>query len=147
MKLSSGGHALRVQASPARFQESICVKVPADVVVRSRVRLHGIFSENSFNVFVHFMIGDLGAHLPILWADLYAPPSLFTQSRPEQLFFLFPRAKKVHKKEILCLLAKCGSGETKNSRSTRRHQNQFKTVLSSGKNVSIGVLYQMESTL
>ena len=36
----------------------------------------------------------------------------------------------------------------KNGRGTKRHQNQqLQKLLSSGKNVSIGVLHQMESTL
>ena len=91
-----------------------------------------------FNAFVHWWViyectcphhaeylavFDQKQHVP------RAPPSLFTQSHPEWLF-CFPNEKSPQR-EMFCW---CGKGETKNSRSTKRHQNQSsKTVVSSGK--------------
>ena len=54
--------------------------------------------------------------------------------------------EKSPSKETFC---RCGRGETKNDRSSKRRQNRrgqklFRAV---GKTVSIGVLHQMESTL
>ena len=49
-----------------------------------------------------------------------APPSPFTWSCPEKLFFL-SSDEKSPKMETFCW---CGKGEVKNSRSTKSHQNQ-----------------------
>ena len=48
--------------------------------------------------------------------------------------------------EVSC---QCGRCELKNGRSTKKtsKSTSSKAVLSSGNNVSIGILYQMESTL
>ena len=81
-------------------------------------------------------------HLPISWWVIYGctcshrtecspvfnwkrhdprvPPSLFTWSHPKPLFFVFPQMKNPQR-ETFC---QCGRGETKNSRSTQRHQNK-----------------------
>ena len=131
------------------------VSVPAGVV-RGCVWLQWIFSEDSCNAFGHFTVGDLQAHLPTLpWVfhslwpekrpDPCAPPSLFTQSHPERLFFVSLNEKSLQKETFY----QCGRGETKNSRSTKRHQNWIQKlyILSSGKNVLKGILHQMESTL
>ena len=95
------------------------------------------FFEDSFNAFAHFMgmMGDLWVYLPTpsrvficFWPKLAwppCPPSLFTHSCPEWLFFLSP-VEKVPQREMFC---PCGvSGTNKqtnknNSRSTKRHQN------------------------
>ena len=42
----------------------------------------------------------------------------------------------------------CGTGETKMVEALKDIKiNKFKTVLSSGKNISLGLLHQMQSTL
>ena len=106
-------------------------------------------------MFAHCMMGDLWAYLPTpCWAfssfdqKQHAPhalPSLFTRACPKWLFLCFPRWK-TSQREMFC---RCGRGETKNSRSSKRHQKWMspKTVLSSGKNILIGVSPQMEGTL
>ena len=40
------------------------MSAPAGVVVRGCVWLRQNFFEDSFNVFAHFMMGDLQVHLP-----------------------------------------------------------------------------------
>ena len=57
--------------------------------------------------------------------------------------FLFSRMKKVLKGKTFC---RCGGGEKKKPAEALKgiKIDEFKTVLSSGKNISIGVLYQME---
>ena len=60
-------------------------------------------------------------------------------------FFFVSPDEKSSQREIFC---QCGRSETKKGRSTKRHQNyEFKTVLSSGKNILIDVFNQMGSTL
>ena len=54
------------------------------------------------------------------WHDTRAPPSLFTPFYPEWLFFV-SLVEKSPQRETFC---QCGRGETKNSRSTKRHQNR-----------------------
>ena len=83
----------------------------------------------------------LSMYLPISWGVIYertcphhaecpavldqkrhdpcALPSLFTCSCPKQFFFVSPDGKSPQK-EMFCW---CGTGKTKNSRSTKRHQN------------------------
>ena len=58
---------------------------------------------------VHTWVFDQKCH------DFHAPPSLFTQSRLEWLFFCFPNEKSPQR-EMFC---QCGRGETKNSRSIK----------------------------
>ena len=66
---------------------------------------------------------------------------------PSNFFFCFPRWKTSSKGNILPIWKK-GVKQKNSRRRTKRHQiNKFKTVLNSGKNISIGVLHQMESTL
>ena len=74
------------------------------------------------------------------------PLSIFSQSCPKR-HLLFPQIKKKSpQREMFC---QYGKGETKNSRSTKTHQNRWvwKLFWAVGKKVSIGVLYQMEDTL
>ena len=54
---------------------------------------------------------------------------------PEWLFFCFPGGKNSSKGNVLLMRSQCGRGETKNSKSIKRHQKSMssKTVLSSGK--------------
>ena len=131
--------------------EPICISVPNGIVVRGCIWLQWICFEDSFNTFSHFMMGDLWAHLPTpCWVfssfrpkchDPCAPPSLFTQSCPEWPFlFCYPRWKSP-KREMFEV-------KQKNSRSTKRHRNQWvqKLFWAVGKNVSISILRQMEST-
>ena len=65
---------------------------------------------------------------------------------PPRVMVLFPWMKKVLKGKHF---ADVEEGKQKNGRSTKRLQNcqVSKTILSSGKKVSIGVSHQMESTL
>ena len=79
------------------------------------------------------------------WHDPHALPSLFIWSHPEWLLFCFLEEKSPQ----MQMFCQCGRGETKNGRSTKRHQNWCvqKLFLNSGKNVLKGVLHQMESTL
>ena len=51
--------------------------------------------------------------------DPRAPPSLFTQSGPKWLFFV-SLDENSPQRETFC---PCGGGETKNHRSTKRHEN------------------------
>ena len=53
------------------------------------------------------------------WQDPCGPPSLFTWSGPEWHFFV-SLDEKIRQREPFCW---CGRGETKNGRSTKRHQN------------------------
>ena len=100
--------------------------------MRGCVRLQCIF----------FFFKTLSVHLPVSWwvisectcphcaecsaifdqkqHDPHNPPSLFTWSHPKQLF-LVSLGKKSPQRETFCW---CGRGETINSRSTKRHQNQ-----------------------
>ena len=97
------------------------------------------FDEDSFKMFAHFMMGDLGAHLPILcwvfsfWAKKAWPPC---PTLPIHLIFLwmtfllFPWMKDVLKRKYLPM----GRDEIKYGRNTIRHQNwQDRKLLSSGK--------------
>ena len=120
--------------------------------------------EDFLNIFVHFMMGNLWVHLPTLhwvfssfWPKTIWPPSPtipIHQISPWATFFGFPKGKSPQR-EMVC---RCGKGGTnKQSRSTKRHQNQwvqnlflktgFSTQNLSGKNILIGVLHQVESTL
>ena len=101
------------------------------------------FFEDSFNSVAHFMMGDLWAHLPTpcwvsgsFWpkmAWLHAPSYLFTWSAPRVMFSLFPQLKKSPHWEMFC---QCGRGETKNGRSTKRHQSrQVQKLFEQWKNI------------
>ena len=73
------------------------------------------------------------------------PPYLLDLTLSDFFLLLFVSLdEKSSEKKTLC---QCGRGETKNVRSTKRHQNhEFQKCLNSGKNVS-KVLHQMQSTL
>ena len=78
---------------------------------------------------------------------LVTHPPLFTQSHPERYFVcLCPWMKRVLKRKHF---ADVEEVKQKNRRTTKRHQNWWvqKLFWAVGKNVSIGVLHQMESTL
>ena len=115
---------------------------------------------------VNMFLKTLWTHFPISWWVIYehpcphcaecsavviqkqhdpcAPPSLFIRTCTEWLFFCF-LGWKSPQREMFCW---CGRGETKNSRSTKRHQNQkFKNFSEQWKKVLVVVLHQMESTL
>ena len=63
---------------------------------------------------------------------------------PNNTFFVLSDVKSPQR-EMLC---QCGRGETKNSRSTKRHQNWWvQNCFEQWEKVLIGVLHQMESTL
>ena len=85
------------------------------------------FFLKTLNVFAHFMMDDLGAYLPThnaLSVQQFLTKNDMTplphpSYLPKQLFFLYPWMKKALKGKC-----PCGRGETKNSRNTKRHQNQ-----------------------
>ena len=114
------------------------------------------FFEDSFNTFALFMMDDLQVHLPTFHTALSAQQTLTKNDMthmphpPCSLdlvpsdFFLFPWMKNVLKGKHFANM----EGVKKKGRSTKGIKiNEFNTVLCSGKNVSTGVLHQMESTL
>ena len=88
------------------------------------------FFKNSFSIFVHFVMGDLQAHLPTQhWLvssltkkrhDPHTSPSLFTWSHLKWLFFFVPQMKKVLKGKHF---ANAEEVKQKKGRSTKRHPN------------------------
>ena len=79
-------------------------------------------------------------HSAVFWpkmARLLCPTLPIHPFLPWVTFFCFLRWKKTPQRETFCWWLR---GETKNSRSSKRHQNISKTVLSSVKNVSICLL-------
>ena len=101
-----------------------------------------------------FMMGDLQAHLSTLLSvqrfltkATWPPcPTLPIHPILPQVTFLFVcfLGWKSPQREMFCW---CRRGETKKGRSTERPQNKFKNCFEQWKNVLIGVLYQMVSTL
>ena len=90
-----------------------------------------IFSENSFSTFARFMMGDLQVHLtPLCWVFSSFWSKNYINSMPHSpyspdlalsdFFFYFPHEKSPQRK-MFCWYER---GETKNDRSTKRHQNQ-----------------------
>ena len=130
-KVSSGGWALAVQASPPLAECSrthlyqctswcCCEGLHlASVCVFCRLKM---FAHFIMVIYEHTCphhaecsaVFDQKQHNP------HAPPSLFTQSRPDQLFFV-SLDEESPQRETIC---QCGRGETKNGVSTKRHQNQ-----------------------
>ena len=100
-------------------------------------------------------MGDLRAHLPTLywvfpvfdqkWRDAHTLPSLFTQSQPEWLFFVVILDENVLEGRCFANVEELKQKMVEALKGIKI--DKFKTVLSSGKNVSIGVLHQMESTM
>ena len=130
-ELSSGGRAPCSTGFPCQVGVlgTICIRAPAGLVVRGLVQLQWIFYEDSFNASAHFTTGNLSectcpyhaecwAVFDQKWHDPSAPPSLVTS--PEQLSSVSPD-EKGPQTEVFC---RCERGETKNGRSTKRHQNQ-----------------------
>ena len=154
------GGPLVVEASLAGwvFQEPIWISVPVGIVVRGCIWLQWIHFEDLFNVFANFMIGDLWARLPTsrrvfrsFWSKTAWPLcptlSIHPNLRPRE-FILFPWVENSPQRETLC---QHGKGETKHGRSTRNQWsikiNEFKDCSEQWKNVLVGVLAQVESTL
>ena len=78
------------------------------------------------------------------WYDLHVLLFLFTQSHPKQLYFYFSGWKSPQRE----MFGHVEEMKQKNGRSTKKHQNwQVQKLFEQWKNISIGVLYQMESTL
>ena len=108
---------------------SLCSKilpVPAGVVVRGCIQLKWIFLR-TFNMFAHFMTGDLWIHLPTphwllssFWQkqhDLMPHPPHSPDLTPSNFSFVSPDEKSPQR-ETFC---PCGRGETKKKgRSTKR---------------------------
>ena len=95
------------------------------------------FSELGFwrlSVFAHFMVGDLRAHLPTSHWVLISfltknsitpmPHPSYSPDLTLRNFFLFPWMKKVLERETFCHVEKVKQ-TNRNSRSTKRHQNQW----------------------
>ena len=116
LELSSGGWA------PCRWalQEPICISGPAGIVVRGCIQLQWFFI---FGDSLHWPISwwviyehacphftECSGVLDQKWHDPHVPPSLFTWSQPEWLFFCFAGWKKFSKGNILWY----GRGEMKN---------------------------------
>ena len=118
------------------------------------------FFEDSFSVFAHFIMTDLRAHLTTphwvfnsFWLQtawpLYPtlPIHLILPQMSFCLFVYFPgwKTSSHPQRETFCWCGKC---ETKNSRSSKRHQNQQaqKRFWAVKKHFE-SVLHQMESTL
>ena len=119
----------------------------------------GLASANFFwrlNAFAHFMVGDLQAHLPTLcwvnfWPKIAWPPlshlpysSDLALSNFFLLFVCSPRCKKSSKGNIL------PTEEVKQKKAEALKVikiNEFENFWAVAKNVSIGILHQMESTL
>ena len=100
--------------------------------MRGCIQLQWNFLEDYFNVFAHFMMGDLWAHLPTpywvfsrFWPKMAWPPCStlpIHQISPRGTFFVVALSdEKSPKRETFCC---CGKGETKNGRNTKRLQNQ-----------------------
>ena len=160
-ELSSVGWAPVAQASLTRwqFREPIYTSVRAGIVVRGYILLQWIFCK-TFNALAHFMMGDLRAHLPILcWVfSNFQPKTGMSPCAPQSLFTPAPHGTFL----FVCLFVswdeksafkgKCFANveevKQKMAKALKRIKiNEFNTVLSIGKNISIGVLHQMESIL
>ena len=98
--------------------------------------------------FSEFLLKTLSVHLPISWCVIqkhtwphcnecsavfdqkrhgpHSPPSLFTLSCPERLFFVcFPRWKKSSKGNVLPMMKRWNRNkQTNKGRSTKQHQNR-----------------------
>ena len=121
-------------------------------------RLHSVsvnFFEDSFNAFAHFTMGDLRAHLPTpRWVlSSFWPKMAWTQCpalpihpiSPWVTFLLFPQMKRVLKGKPLANVEEMTRRTAEALKSIKI--NELKTVLNSGKNVSLGALHQVERTL
>ena len=79
------------------------------------------------------------------WNDPHASPSLVIQYHPEWLFFCYPRWKKSSKGNILLMWKRRNKKWQKHWKASKSMSS--KTVLSCGKNVSMGELHQRERSL
>ena len=89
-----------------------------------------IFFKHSLSAFAYLMMGDFPAHLPIPWvfSSIWPKPSMIHMPHPPYSqdltlsnFFFVSLDEKSPQREMFC---QCGRGETKNGRSTKRHQNR-----------------------
>ena len=114
-KLFLEGGFLVAQAFPTRwvFKEPVCISMPAGIVVRGCIRLQWRFFEDSFNMFAHFMMGDLQVHLPTLcwlfssfWPKAAWPPcpTLSIHSILPQWLFLLVSLDEEKSSNGNCLL-------------------------------------------
>ena len=145
-ELSSGG-----QASSARWvlHKPICISAPAGFIVRGSVQSQWIFFEDSFQCCYSFHDGwftSALAHTKLSVQQLLTKTTFLNHpALPPQIHPILPQAKVLKGN----CFADMEEVKQKNDRNTKRHQNQQvqKLVLSTGKNILIGVLHQMESTL
>ena len=78
------------------------------------------------------------------WHYPHDPPSLFTWSHTEQLYFV-SQIKKSHQGEMFC---RCGRSDTKMGETLNVIKiNEFKNCFEQWKKVLIGVLHWMKNTL
>ena len=115
------------------------------------------FLNDFFNAFAHFIFGDLWAYLSTthwvfssFWPKMAWPPCLTLTIyliSSWVTFFHFPKWKKVLKGKCFADVEQVKQKNALKKALKGIKSNKFNTVLSSGKNVSMGVLYEMESTL
>ena len=97
------------------------------------------FSEGSFNMFAHFTMGDLQAHLSKLcwvfssfWPEVAGPPCrtlLFNGSRTPSILSLFPQMKKRYQGKHFANVKEVKQEKAKHWKASL----SSRTVLSSGK--------------
>ena len=149
------GGPLIVQASP-RWVSVLGTHLYQGISWCFCERLHSAsvnFFEDSFNALAHFMVGDLRTHLPTLcWVfNRFSPktawppcPTLLPISphlAPSDVF-LFPHEKSPPREMF------CWDVEEVKQKTTKRQENlDVRNCFEQWKNVPIGVLHQMESTL
>ena len=136
-----------------------CFRNPSVSVKQLVLLWEAAFGFNEFffwrlNVFAHFMMSDLRVHLLILccvfrgfWAKTAQSPCWTHPIHPilpRPTFFVSPD-EKIPQRETSC---QCGRGETKTAEVLKGVKIDWvQKVVSSEKNVLIGVLHQIESTL
>ena len=151
------GWALVVQVSPTKwvFQEPTCVSEPAGIVVRVYIKLQWICFWRIFQQVCPFHHGwfmstpvyTTQSVQQLLTRNSYDPCVLLflvTWSRSEWLL-LFPQMKKFLKGKYFANVEEVKQNMAEAPKGIKIYV--FKNFLSSGKNASIGVLHEMESTL
>ena len=111
------------------------------------------FFEDSFNTFIHFMMDDLSApnHTMLSVQQFLTKNSMTSMPHPPYFPNLSPSGflfvsldERSPQRETFC---QCRRGDMKNSKNIKRHRNRQVQKLEQWKNVSVGVVHQMESTL
>ena len=146
------GRPLVGQVFPTRwlFWETICITAPAGIVVRGCIQLQCPLHDGWFmSIPVHT---TLSVQQYLTKNGMTTMPShpVYSPHLPWVTFFLFvSQLKKVLKGNLFATAEEVKQNKQKKWQKHERHQNQRvqKPVLSNGKNISIGVLHQMESTL